>query len=211
MRLRYLGHSCFLIENLLIDPYLRGNPLCNISPEEIKCDTICITHDHADHLGDSEEIARRNNATIVAIFELAQKFSAKGIKSEGMNIGGKIILNDWEIKMVEAKHSSNLGNPAGFILKYIPEKKKIYHTGDTSLFSDMALIGEEGIDIYLVPIGDRFTMGIDDALKSVELVKPKMVIPMHYNTFPLIRQNPDNFARKCGIARVMKIGEEIEV
>lgn len=209
MKVKYLGHSSFLIENLLIDPFISGNPKANINPDDIRCDIICITHDHSDHLGDAFEIARRNNATIVAIHEVAVLAQKKGLKAEGMNIGGTIEIGEWTIKMVNAQHSSNLGHPAGFILKNKESGKTIYHAGDTGLFGDMKLIGEEGIDIAMLPIGDRYTMGVNDAVKATEFIKPKIVIPMHYGTFPVLVGKPEDLKRLCPVkVEIFKIGEE---
>lgn len=199
MKIKYFGHSCFLIENLLIDPFLEGNPHVDLDLDEVKCDIICITHDHPDHLGEAFELAERNDATIVAIHEIGELASSKGLKSEGMNIGGKIEIKNWEIKMVQALHSSDMGSPAGFVLKNKKLGKTIYHAGDTGLFGDMEFIGQEGIDIAILPVGDRYTMGAEDAVKAVELIKPKVVIPMHYGTFPVIKSDPKEFKEKSPI------------
>ncbi len=212
MKIKYFGHSAFLINNLLIDPYIRENPMCNEKIEDIKCDIICVTHDHGDHLGDAFDIARENDATIVAIHELAVEASKGGLKTEGMNIGGKIKIGDWSIKMVNALHSSNLGHPAGFVLKNLRENKTIYHAGDTGLFGDMKLVGDEGIDVAMIPIGDRYTMGVEEAVTAVELLRPRIVIPMHYNTFPLIKADPTKLKEKVSVKVViMNPGDEIEV
>ncbi|MBI5332300.1 MAG: metal-dependent hydrolase [Candidatus Aenigmarchaeota archaeon] len=202
MRIKYFGHSAFLIEDLLIDPFIEHNPHCKIKAKDIKCNIICITHDHGDHLGDGFEIAKNNNAVIVAIYELSQLAQKNGLKSEGMNIGGWITAGDWRIKMTEALHSSQ-GHSAGFILHNTKVNKKIYHAGDTGLFGDMKLIGNEGIDIAMLPIGDRYTMGIADALKAVEFIRPKMVIPIHYNTFPIITADPEDFRKNCPVNTVI--------
>ncbi|MCD6367604.1 MAG: metal-dependent hydrolase [Candidatus Aenigmarchaeota archaeon] len=209
MKVKYLGHSCFLIEDLLIDPFISGNPKATVRPEEIKCKIICVTHDHSDHLGDAFEIARANDAVIVAIHEVAVLAQSKGLKAEGMNIGGSIEIGDWKIKMVEAKHSSDKGHPAGFILFNKKFNKTIYHAGDTGLFGDMKLIGDEGIDIALLPIGDRYTMGVDDAVKAVNLIRPKIAVPMHYGTFPVLTGTPDDFKEKSPVrTEIFEIGEE---
>ncbi|MCL7415102.1 MAG: metal-dependent hydrolase [ANME-2 cluster archaeon] len=211
MNVRYLGHSAFIIEDLLIDPYLSGNPKCMTAPEDIECSIICLTHDHDDHVGDAIEIGKSNNAVIVAIYDLAKDVSSKGARTEGMNIGGTITIGDWDIKMVEALHSSNRGHPAGFILKHRKFNTTIYHAGDTALFSDMRLIGDEGIDIALLPIGDRYTMGIKDALRAVDLIRPERVIPMHYGTTPAISVNPEDFMQDCPVeVEILKPGEEKE-
>ncbi|MCK4937200.1 MAG: metal-dependent hydrolase [Methanosarcinales archaeon] len=209
MNVRYLGHSAFLIEDILIDPYLSGNPKCMSAPEEIECSIICLTHDHHDHVGDAFEIGKRNNAVIVAINDFAKDVYFEGVRTEGMNIGGKITIGDWDIKMVEALHSSNKGHPAGFILKHRKFNRTVYHAGDTGLFSDMRLIGDEGIDIAMLPIGDRYTMGIEDAAKAVEFIKPGLVIPMHYGTFPAVEVNPEMFKNQCPVeVRIFQLGEE---
>jgi len=209
MKIKYFGHSAFLIEDLLTDPFLSGNPKCRTTPDEVSCNIICLTHDHDDHLGDTFEIGKRNNSVIVAIHEIAKYAASKGLRTEGMNIGGTIIVDDWYIKMVEALHSSNMGHPAGFILKHREFNKTIYHAGDTGLFSDMRLIGDEGIDIAMLPIGDRYTMGIKDALRAVDLIRPELVIPMHYGTFPAISVNPGEFKQDCPVkVEIFKPGEE---
>jgi len=209
MNITYFGHSAFLIEGLLTDPFLSGNPKCRTSPDEVSCNIICLTHDHDDHLGDAFEIGKRNNAVIVAIHEIANYAASKGLRTEGMNIGGTIIVGDWQIKMVEALHSSNMAHPAGFILKHMEFNKTIYHAGDTGLFSDMRLIGDEGIDIAMLPIGDRYTMGIKDALLAVDLIRPELVIPMHYGTFPAISVNPEDFKQDCRVeVEIFKPDEE---
>ena len=212
MKIKYLGHAAFLINDLLIDPFITGNPLSPIKPEDITCNVVCVTHDHGDHLGDAFEVTKRNNAVFVSIYELSQEAQKYGIKTEGMNIGGEIEIGDWKIKMVLAFHSSNLGAPIGFILKNLKENKSVYHAGDTGLFSDMKLIGEEGIDVALLPIGDRFTMGIKDAIKAVQFINPSLVIPMHYNTFPGIKVDVNEFVKNSPKRSVaLKPGEEIEI
>ena len=209
MNITYFGHSAFLVEDILLDPFISGNPECKTEPGDIKCNLICLTHDHDDHLGDTVEIGKHNDATVVTIHEIAKFLSTKGLQTIGMNIGGWIAAGNWHIKMVEALHSSNLGHPAGFILKHREFNKTIYHAGDTGLFSDMELIGNEGIDIAMLPIGDRYTMGITDAIKAVDLIKPKLVVPMHYGTFPAIAVEPGDFKKECPVdVEIFKIGEE---
>ncbi|OQX00878.1 metal-dependent hydrolase, partial [Candidatus Parcubacteria bacterium A4] len=192
MEVKYFGHAAFLIEDLLIDPFLKSNPLFKENPENIKCKIICITHDN--HLGDAFDIARVNDATIVSIWQIANIAISNGLKVEAMNIGGWLKIGNWKIKMTEALHSTSSGHAVGFILKNMDFDTTVYHAGDTGLFSDMKLIGEEGIDIAMLPIGDRYTMGVKDALRAVTFIKPKIVIPMHYNTYPIIEVDPDNFS-----------------
>lgn len=211
MDIKFFGHSAFQFDNLVVDPFLSGNPLCKDNADEVRCDIVALTHDHDDHLGDTWEIAARNKATLVAMYELAVIGEGKGIKSEGMNMGGSVQVGDWRIKMTPAWHSSTLGNPAGFVFSH-QSGLKIYHAGDTALFSDMKLIGDMGIDVAIVPIGDRFTMGVEDAAKAVELLRPKKVIPCHYNTFPLIDADPNKFTELCNCeVLVMNPGDKISL
>ncbi|MFQ6050888.1 MAG: metal-dependent hydrolase [Candidatus Hydrothermarchaeota archaeon] len=217
VKIQWLGHAGFRISNkttIIIDPFLTGNPKARVSLEEIdRADIVCVTHGHGDHLGDSIEIAKRHNSTLVGIYEVAVFANKKGIeKVEPMNIGGTIRIDDIEITMTEAKHSSDIvdanlpgGHSCGFVITI--DDLRIYHAGDTSLFSDMQLIGEVyKPDVALLPIGDRFTMGPREAAMASELIRPKVVIPMHYNTFPLITQDPEHFSR-C----VKSLVPEVEV
>ncbi len=209
MKFKYFGHSAFLIDELLIDPFLTGNPNCSTLPGEVKCNIVCITHDHSDHQGDAFEIAGNNDATIVAIHEIAQAAASQGLESIGMNIGGWVSVGEWRIKMVEALHSSGMGHPCGFLLKKQGTGKTIYYAGDTGLFGDMKLIGDEGIDIAMLPIGDRYTMGIRDAVKAVDLIKPGLAVPMHYGTFPAVAVDPEEFKRQCPVeVEIFQLGEE---
>jgi L-ascorbate metabolism protein UlaG (beta-lactamase superfamily) len=206
MKIKYFGHSAFLIDDLLIDPYIKENPACPVKIGDIKCNIICITHDHHDHLGDAFEIAKKNNATIVGIYDIVKKAEEKGLKTELMNIGGSIKLQDWEIRLVPATHS---GNPVGFVLK---KDKTIYHAGDTGLFMDMMLIADYNLDVALLPIGGRYTMDIEQAVEACKMLRPKVVIPMHYNTWNVIKANPNEFKKKapCKVV-VLKPGESYEV
>jgi len=206
MKIRYFGHSAFLIDDLLIDPYIKGNASCSVKVEDIKCNIICVTHDHSDHLGDSFEIAKKNNATIVGIKDIVEEAKKKDLKTELMNIGGPLKVGDWNIRMVPATHS---GNPVGYVLK---KGKTVYHAGDTGLFSDMKLIGNYDLDVVLLPIGGRYTMDIEQAVKACKLLKPKVAIPMHYNTWEVIRADPTEFKKKapCDVV-ILKPGETYEV
>lgn len=207
MKIKYFGHAAFLVDDLLIDPFIKDNPHTDVNPADIKCNIICITHKHFDHDADALEIAKTNNASVVAIHEIAEAMRPEYAKVEGMNIGGWIKLGDWEIKMVEATHSSEIGHPSGFILR--KDSRTIYHAGDTGLFGDMKLIGDEGIDIAMLPIGDRYTMSIKDAVKAVDLIKPKLAIPMHYDTFPVIKAVPEEFKKQCPVdTEVFQFNEE---
>ncbi len=206
MKIKFLGHSAFLIDDLLIDPFIKNNPLCPVKVEDIKCDIICLTHDHWDHLGDAFEIAKNNDATIVSIYEIIKLAKEREIKVFGMNFGGPIKLKDREIMLVSATHS---GNPVGFVLK---KDKTIYHAGDTGLFLDMMLIGEYKIDITLLPIGGRYTMDVEQAIEACKLLKCKKAIPMHYNTWDTIKADPEEFKKKapCEVI-ILKPGEVFEV
>jgi len=186
---------------LIIDPFITGNPQAPVKADEIDVNYIVLTHGHGDHLGDSLDIAKRCDATIIATNELANYVASQGAKAHNMHIGGGYNFPFGRVKFTIAHHGSAgmnneyLGNPAGVVITM--GGKKVYHAGDTGLFLDMKLIGEmDKIDIYMAPIGDNFTMGIDDAVKSVEFVNPELTVPMHYNTFPVIPADPEEFKKK---------------
>lgn len=199
MKLTYLAHSAFQINTaehtLLIDPFLSGNEQCPVSVESIRADYILLTHGHADHYGDTESLAKANDATVIATFELAGYCESQGLKAHPMHIGGSCEFPFGRVKLTIAHHGSSLpdadgkpiylGPPAGILLQH--GGKTLYHAGDTGLFMDMQLLGQlYAIDVAILPIGDNFTMGPKDAVKAVELLRPKAVIPVHYNTFPPI-------------------------
>ncbi len=217
IKITWYGHAFFLIETkntrILIDPFINGNKLCPISVKDAKADYICITHGHGDHLGETLEIAKIFGSTIVANPEICEWLGRKGGKKfHSMQIGGSYEFPWGNLKMTHALHSSPLpdgsygGNPAGFIVQ--AEGKKIYHAGDTGLFGDMKLIGEEKIDLALLPIGDNYTMGTKDATKALQMIKPRKVIPMHFNTFELIKQNPVHWIEEVNES---KISEAIQL
>ncbi len=225
MKITWYGHACFMLEGskrILIDPFLSGNPTAPVKPEELDVDLILVTHGHGDHVGDAVEISKRCNAPIVCIYELSVLLGGRGAETVGMNIGGTAKFEDVEVTMVKAVHSADVvdggitsaGDPAGFVVKM--DGVTVYHAGDTDVFMDMQLIGElYRPKVALLPIGDFYTMGIRGALKAVELIKPEIVVPMHYNTFPPIRQNPEEFrerAEKLGVKVViLNPGEGFEV
>ncbi len=202
MKIVWLGHSAFLLEGstkVLVDPFITGNELSPVKPDEIECDIIAVTHGHGDHLGDAVFISKRKNVPILAIYEIAQYAASKGANSIGMNFGGTYTHKTANITMVPALHSSGItesnfthsgGVPAGFIIQM--DGVTVYHAGDTGIFGDMKLIGEiYKPDVALLPIGGLFTMNTELAVKAAELIKPKYVIPMHYNTWPPITANPE--------------------
>ncbi|MEL7646290.1 MAG: metal-dependent hydrolase [Anaerolineaceae bacterium] len=179
---------------LVVDPFFSGNPAAPLKPQQVRADYLLVTHGHGDHIGDALDIARRTGAVIIANAEISAWFSAKGIKTHAQHIGGGFQYPFGYLKLTQALHGSALpdgsngGSPAGFLLT-TNAGEKIYLAGDTGLFGDMRLIGEEGLDLAAIPIGDNYTMGPDDALRAVRLLQPKVVIPIHYNTFSLIRQD----------------------
>jgi len=225
MKLKYFSHSAFQITTdngkvILIDPFFTGNSTSPVSVEEVKADYIILTHAHGDHLGDAFEISRTYDAPIIAVNELADYAASKGLKAHNMHIGGGHNFDFGRVKFTIAHHGSKTpdgeyaGEPAGVVVT--ADGKSIYHCGDTGLFYDMKLIGETTpLDLMLVPIGDNFTMGIDDAVKAVELANPAIAIPMHYNTFPVIEANPEEFKQKVEAkgkkCRILNYGEEIVV
>lgn len=196
--LKFLGHSCFQLNgnniSILFDPFVTGNPVCPISATEIDCNYILISHGHGDHLGDAYDIAKRTNATIISTNEVAVLSGEQGCQNHGMHIGGKHAFEFGYVRITPAFHGAGVpgGHACGFIINFFGTN--VYFAGDTSLFGDMALLGRlEKIDYALLPIGDNFTMGPSDAAEAVGMLKPKVAIPMHYNTWPLIAQSPENF------------------
>ena len=213
MNLTFLGHACFLLDDgsyrLLTDPYLSENPLAAAKPDDVAADYICVTHGHGDHIGDTEQIARRTGAKICCPVELGSAvFAPQGLKTIPANLGGTCKLPFGSVKLVPALHGSGVSGclSCGFLIQM--GGKKIYHAGDTALISDMALLADEEIDVALLPIGDVYTMGPADALRAVKMIRPKLVIPMHYNTFPLIVQDPHAFAESVTAAGFSAAGLE---
>lgn len=224
VKITYHGHSAFEIRsgdyNIVIDPFITGNKHAKVKPADIKADYIILTHAHGDHFGDTFEIAKNNSATVIVVNELADHLYEKGYKTHGMHIGGAYNFPFGRVKFTIAHHGSStneglyMGEPAGVVLTI--EGKNIYHAGDTGLFLDMKLIGEMNpLDVAIVPIGDNFTMGIDDAVKAIEFLNPKLAIPMHYGTFGVIEADPNEFKRKVeSIGKkctVIPFGESIEI
>ncbi|MED2971499.1 metal-dependent hydrolase [Fictibacillus sp. B-59209] len=224
MKLTFHGQSAVEIQtekhSIWIDPFIKGNDTAVVDIEDVKPDVILLTHGHNDHAGDAEEIARKNNSLIVAPFELAEYFGTKGLTVHPMHIGGGHQFEWGHVKWTQAFHGSSFteedgtvvytGMPAGIL--FTAEGKTIYHAGDTALFSDMKLIGERNnVDVAFLPIGDNFTMGPEDAATAAEWVNAKLTVPIHYNTFPLIEQDADQFVSSLKVeGKVLKPGESIE-
>ncbi len=222
-KLTYLGHSAFLVAGdkgrLVIDPFLTDNPVAAAAPGDIEVDFVLLTHGHGDHIGDALEIAQANGATIVAPFELANYCAEKGAEVHPMHIGGAHDFPFGRVKLTIAHHGScapdgtYTGNPCGFLVTM--DGKTLYHPGDTGLFLDMKLIGElHDIDVAVLPIGDNFTMGIEDAVKAAEFLQPGLVIPMHYKTFDVIDVDPHEFVRRVKSltlgSQVLGFGESLD-
>ena len=198
-KLTWYGHAALGLETggykIVIDPFFSGNPAASLSPEAVEADFILVSHGHGDHVGDAVAIAKRTGATIIGNFEVAGWFEKQGVeKTHGQHLGGGHKHPFGYLKLTLALHGSALpdgsngGNPSGFLLT-TNDGKKLYFAQDTGLFGDMRLIGEEGLDLAAIPIGDNYTMGPDDALRAVKMLEPKVVIPIHYNTFDLLAQD----------------------
>ncbi|MFN2236166.1 MAG: metal-dependent hydrolase [Anaerolineales bacterium] len=222
----WFGHGTFGLETggykVIIDPYFTDNPAASTTANDVEADFIVVSHGHGDHIADAIDIAQRTGALVIANFEIVNWLGSKGLENlHAQHIGGGYNHPFGYLKLTHALHGSGLpdgsygGNPAGVLVTTL-DGKKIYFACDTGLFSSMKLIGEEGIDLAILPIGDNFTMGPDDALRAVKMIQPKHVIPAHYNTWPLIAQDPEAWAVRVEAetdtqAHVLKPGESFSL
>lgn len=221
VKFSYYGHAAFLLDDgqhkLLFDPFLTGNPAASIKADEVECDYVFVTHAHSDHVGDTPEIVRRTKAEVIAIPEILHFVPEDMITTHPMNIGGSINLPFGRVRMVFAQHSSGIqgGIACGFVV-YIGGLV-IYYAGDTALFSDMKLIGQkDNLDYAILPIGDNYTMGLEDAALAAQLLNVRHVIPVHYDTWPVIKQDVARYkelTESMSRARVhiIKSGETMEL
>jgi L-ascorbate metabolism protein UlaG (beta-lactamase superfamily) len=225
-RMCWLGHACLLLESdgqrILIDPFLTDNPAAAAKAADVNPHYILVSHGHGDHVGDTVAIARRTGATVVSNYEISEWLSRQGVeKVHGQQHGGGFNYPFGRVKLTLAFHGSvlpdgsNGGNPCGFLITF-KDGNKVYDAADTGLFGDMSLIGEEGIDLAVLPIGDNYTMGPDDALRAVKLLHPRKVVPIHYNTWDIIAQDGQAWASRVRQATkaepvVPKPGEWVDV
>jgi len=224
MKIAFEGHACFQLTGadgftILLDPYISGNAAAVKKTADFKPQLILVSHGHGDHLGDALEIAKASGATLAGAADLWPALPTAGLNTIGFNMGGSIYIGGAQIIMTAAWHGSNVnGAYAGLACGYIiqMEGKTIYFAGDTALFGDMStVLGRYGIDYALLPIGDYYTMGPDDAVTAAHWLRAKNVIPMHYNTFPVIKQEVQAFkaaleAKTESRCLILQPGEEIE-
>jgi L-ascorbate metabolism protein UlaG (beta-lactamase superfamily) len=212
----WVGHGTHILEiggkQIVVDPFFTSNPATDVSADSVAADYILVSHGHFDHVEDLISIAKRTGATVVANFEIIGWLQGQGIaedKTHPQHIGGGYNYDFGYVKLTIAHHGSGLpdggygGNPGGFLIT--AEGKKIYLACDTGLFETMRLYGQEGIDLFVLPIGDNFTMGPDDALRAVKLVNPKIAVPCHYNTWPLIEQDAETWAKRVEVETETKV------
>ena len=205
IKITWIAHSAFALDidghSVLIDPFITGNALATTTADDYSPEIILLSHAHGDHLGDTVDIAKRTEAPVISNFEIGNWLLANGVPNVAQIMpGGTHSVEFMDVTSTIAHHGSSFpdgtygGQPNGFVIK--AAGKNIYFAGDTDVFLEMQLIGERGIDLAILPIGDKFTMGIDGSLKSIGFIKPKMTIPMHYNTFPVIMQDAGAWAER---------------
>jgi L-ascorbate metabolism protein UlaG (beta-lactamase superfamily) len=225
-RLTFHGHSAFELKTskgtrIMFDPWLDQNPAADIKTRDVdNLDYILVSHGHGDHFGDVVELAKKTDATVLATFELVTLCQSQGVKNgHGMSVGGGYRFPFGYAKLTPALHGTGIDASSGTVHSTMPNgwwvdlgDARVYHAGDTALLTDMQLL-QGKVDIALLPIGDNFTMGPDDAARAVEFIKPRVVIPMHYNTFEVIKQDPQEFKRMVGKRAevvILKPGESFE-
>ncbi|MCH4179653.1 MAG: metal-dependent hydrolase [Megasphaera sp.] len=199
MKFKYYGHSAFSLSDeagttILFDPFIQDNPWTKVSPEDIACQYIFVSHGHGDHYGDTEIIAKTQQALVISTAEIAALSGAHGCKNHALHIGGSWNFPFGRITLTPALHGSGIsgGLACGCIVEFAG--KRIYYAGDTGLFSDMKLVSRFGpIDCAILPIGDNFTMGIEDAALAASWIRPKFVVPVHYGTWPMVDQDPKRY------------------
>jgi len=225
MKITYLGHAAVMIEEGkfkgIIDPFISGNPFVKVNMNDLLDIThIFVTHGHGDHIGDTVDIAKQSGALVIANAEISAYLSKFNIKTHAMHIGGRTRFDFGIVKMTSAVHGSGIseggniicgGNPGGFLIEI--SGKKIYHAGDTGLTYDMKLIEDENADVAFLPIGGNYTMDVDDAVKAADFIKPKKVVPIHYNTFEIIKADPEEYRNKVRNSEViiLNIKESINI
>ena len=224
--IRFLGHAAFAVDGEglkgLIDPFITGSGVSNVPLSSFyDRNYIFVTHGHGDHIGDTVEIAQKSGATVVSNVEICHYLAKKGVKCHFMQVGGTFTFPFGKVRMTPAWHGSGIqegdtmlygGTPGGFLIEV--EGKKIYHAGDTGLTYEMKLLEEEKVDVALLPIGGNYTMDIDDAVRAVSFIRPRIVVPMHYNTFEVIKASPEVFAEKVSTladVKVLAVGETLEI
>lgn len=225
LSLTWIGHATLAVNiggyTVVVDPFFADNPTTEATSETVAADYILVSHGHNDHIADAVALSKHTGAPVITTLEVAGWLEKQGVQTHGLNLGGQLSLPFGKVKLTVAVHGSQMpdgsygGCAVGFLLTS-PKGRKIYLACDTALFGDMRLIGEEGVDLAVLPIGDYFTMGPDDALRAVKLLEPKQVMPYHYGTWDLIEQDPDAWAQRVSAetsaqAHVLKPGDTLQL